>query len=93
LEIHRYDHAARPGHTEAFADALAQMRKKKGDQPAFARLRLEPFLEGLSVQTMHVGPYAAEAPTIARLHQYIEEQGYVRAGKHHEVYLGEEVTE
>ncbi len=47
---------------EMFAEALAQLRKKKGDQPAFARLRLERFHEGLCVQTLHVGPYAPNQP-------------------------------
>jgi Uncharacterized conserved protein len=28
-------------------------------------------------------------PTIERLHSFIAEQGYVRAGKHHEVYLSD----
>jgi hypothetical protein len=35
------------------------------------------------------GPYADEAPTIARLHAFIEGQGYGRSGKHHEIYLGD----
>jgi hypothetical protein len=35
------------------------------------------------------GPYADEAPTIARLHAFIEGQGYARSGKHHEIYLGD----
>jgi hypothetical protein len=52
---------------EAFEEALAQMRKKKGDQPGFKRLRLETFEEGLCVQTMHIGPYAAELETLERL--------------------------
>src|SRR5512136_862614 len=34
---------------EMFADALSQLRRKKGDQPGYARLRLENFHEGLCV--------------------------------------------
>ncbi len=52
-------------------------------------LRLEPFAEGLAAQILHVGPYAAEAPTIARLHAFLVEQGYVPHGRHHEIYLGD----
>src|SRR5512137_1304433 len=52
------------------AEALAQLRKKKGDQPAIARLRLESFREGLAVQTMHVGPYAAEPATVERMQAF-----------------------
>jgi hypothetical protein len=29
------------------------------------------------------------APTIQRLHAFIAEQGYERAGKHHEIYLSD----
>jgi hypothetical protein len=75
--------------TEAsFAEALAQVQKKKA-LPALGRVRFERFHEGLSAQIMHVGPYAAEAPTIQRLHHYIAERGYERRGKHHEIYLGD----
>ena len=78
---------------EMFADALAQMRKKKGDQPAFARLRLESFLEGLSVQTMHIGPYAAEPATVERMQAFMQANGFQDlvglGGKHHEIYLGD----
>jgi hypothetical protein len=71
-----------------FDAALAQLRKKKGDQPAFARLRLEAFTEGLSVQTMHIGPYADEPATVARMDAFLAGQGCVKRGKHHEIYLG-----
>jgi hypothetical protein len=77
---------------ELFAEALAQLRKKKGDLPAFARLRLERFHEGLSVQAMHVGPYATEPVTMDRMQQFMQENGCTDLvgpeGKHHEIYLG-----
>jgi hypothetical protein len=71
-----------------FDQAVDEATKKKG-QPALARLRLERYQEGLVTQIMYFGPYADEGPTIARLHQAIEESGYVRFGKHHEIYLGD----
>ena len=40
-------------------------------------------------QIMHVGPYSEEAPTIERLHAFVEEQGYELHGRHHEIYLGD----
>jgi hypothetical protein len=52
-------------------------------------VRLERFEEGPAAQIMHIGPYAAEGPTIQRLHAFIAEQGYERRGKHHEIYLGD----
>jgi hypothetical protein len=63
------------------------MRKKP--LPAVPRVRLEAFREGLSAQIMHLGPYSAEAPTIARLHEFIQKQGYRLKGRHHEIYLGD----
>ncbi len=73
----------------AFAEALQQMRKKKGDQPAFARLRLEHWREGLSMQIMHLGPYAEEPTTVARMDEFAAANGYRKCGMHHEIYLGD----
>ena len=73
---------------EMFAEALSQLRKKKGDQPAFARLRLEAFHEGPSIQIMHLGPYAAEPASIEKMDAFARENGYQMHGKHHEIYLG-----
>jgi hypothetical protein len=71
-----------------FDEARAQLRKKKGDQPSFARLRLEAFTEGLCVQTMHIGPYADEPATVARMEAFVAENGCIKRGKHHEIYMG-----
>lgn len=68
--------------------ARAEAARKK-DLPVLPKIRFEAFHEGLSVQIMHIGPYSAEAPTIARMHTYIAENGYVPSGKHHEIYLGD----
>ena len=68
--------------------AMAKARNKLATPPE--TLRFEPFTEGLSVQIMHIGPYADEAPTIARLHgEFIPEHGLVENGHHHEIYLGD----
>lgn len=74
---------------EMFAEAREQQRRKKGDTPALARLRLEAFHEGLSIQTLHLGPYATEMETIAKMDAFAQEQGYTLHGKHHEIYLGD----
>jgi hypothetical protein len=73
---------------DMFQEALAQLRKKKGDQPVFGRLRLEGFQEGLCVQIMHVGPYDAETATLDRMHAFVYENGCRLRGMHHEIYLG-----
>jgi hypothetical protein len=56
--------------------------------PALASLRLERFEEGHCAQTLHVGPFANEGPTVELLHQYIAAHGQLR-GKHHEIYLSD----
>ncbi len=55
---------------------------------ALPRLRLEHWAEGQCAQTMHVGPYSEEAPTVALLLQVIADAGLRPAGRHHEIYLG-----
>lgn len=60
--------------------------------PAPGGARLEAFAEGRAAQILHIGPYAAEGPTIRRLHEFIAEQGGhfdPIAQKHHEIYLGD----
>lgn len=78
---------------EDFEAVCEQLRKKKGEQPAFDRLRLGSFEEGLCVQTMHIGPYATEPETLERMQAFMAENGYSdlvgQGGKHHEIYLGD----
>lgn len=72
----------------AVAAALETTRGKLGEPPE--SLRLAPFEEGLSVQTMHIGPYSAEGPTIARMHQeFLPQNGLTENGHHHEIYLSD----
>jgi hypothetical protein len=52
-------------------------------------IRLERLREGLAAQILHVGPFANEPATIARLHDFIETRGLRMAGRHHELYLSD----
>lgn len=53
-------------------------------------VRLETYHEGLSVQVLHIGPYADEAPTIAKLHsEFLPAHGLAETGHHHEIYLSD----
>ena len=70
------------------AEAREQVEKKK-NPVALPRVRFEAYAEKAAVQTMHLGPFSEEGPTIERLHRYIDDHGYVRAGKHHEIYLSD----
>ncbi len=71
-----------------FDASVAELRERK-NPPGLSRLRVETFREGRAAQIMHIGPYAAERPTIERLRDFIHEQGYKLAGKHHEIYMGD----
>jgi hypothetical protein len=71
-----------------FEEAVAQAAKKK-NPPALAKIRFESLHEGTSAQIMHIGPYADEAPNIAKIHQFIAENGDQLHGKHHEIYLSD----
>jgi hypothetical protein len=70
---------------EMVTEAVEQAAARK-ELPALPKLRFECHAEGLCAQIMHLGPYEAEAPTIAKLHGFIELNGYKRHGKHHEIY-------
>lgn len=60
---------------------------KNASADAIGRMRLDRFAEGQTAQILHTGPYAAEGPTIARLHAFIAEHGCELRGHHHEIYL------
>ena len=78
---------------EIFEEAREQVHRKRGDSAPLARVRLGTFEEGLCVQVMHVGPYAAEPGTVERMRAFAQENGYRDyvefGGKHHEIYLGD----
>jgi hypothetical protein len=70
-----------------FQDALRQAKRKR-DSAALDKLRLERFEEGLCVQIMHIGPYATEPATVAKMDAFAAQNGYRMAGLHHEIYIG-----
>ena len=74
---------------ELYIETLAEVRKKKKDLLGLTKIRFESYHEGQAAQIMHIGPYADEAPTIQKLHEFILSQGYNLSGKHHEIYLGD----
>jgi hypothetical protein len=74
--------------TAAVHAAAGEVAAQKG-LPGAGRLRRERFSEGMAVQTLYVGPYAGEGPTIAGLHAHIEGIGRQLHGQHHEIYLSD----
>jgi hypothetical protein len=67
--------------------AMVEVKRKKS-VPAVGALRLEDFTEGLCAQTLHIGPFSEEGPTIQRVHDFIGARSAL-TGKHHEVYLSD----
>ena len=68
--------------------AKDQAQRKKG-LVAISLTRFKVFREGRAAQIMHIGPYAEEAPTIEKLHEFIAAQGGTLSGMHHEIYLSD----
>jgi hypothetical protein len=75
--------------TDAERAAALEAARPKLSEPHASNLRIETFAEGLAAQLLHVGPYAAERPSIERLHEAIATAGITPAGRHHEIYLGD----
>lgn len=73
--------------TEELVQAAINQVKVKKNLPAIGKVRFEPFLEGKCAQTLHVGPFSEEGPTVERVHSFISESGNEITGKHHEIYL------
>lgn len=58
--------------------------------PRIDDLRFARFDEGLCVQTLHVGPYEAEGPVLAQMHdEFVPAHDLQLTGRHHEIYLGD----
>lgn len=58
--------------------------------PRRDEVRLLTLDEGLCVQTLHVGSYDDEGPTLARMHDgFIPAEGLAMTGRHHEIYLSD----
>lgn len=74
--------------TEAMFN-LAREKVAEKNPASLDKIRLDSLDEGLCAQIMHIGPYADEAPTIEKLHQFIEDNGYELRDKHHEIYLSD----
>jgi len=79
-----------PGFVNAalLEEARSQAKAKNAEVP-YERVSLDTLAEGKAVQLLHVGPYSAEEPTIARLLEDIRGRGFTVAGKHHEIYVSD----
>ncbi|NVN99489.1 MAG: GyrI-like domain-containing protein [Geobacteraceae bacterium] len=73
---------------EMVEDAVAEVAKKK-KPVSLPLVRFESFSEGKSAQTLHIGHFSEEGPTIEKVHKFIENSGSQLVGKHHEIYLSD----
>ncbi|MGD0941787.1 MAG: GyrI-like domain-containing protein [Terracidiphilus sp.] len=74
---------------QAEIDAAFDEVRKKKNLAALERARFEALTEGQSAQVLYLGPFAEEAPTIQRMHDFIHTAGKELRGKHHEIYLSD----
>ena len=68
----------------------AKLKKKGTETALIAQVNLISKEEGTCLQTLHLGPYTDEGPTLAELHDHImPTQGLTFNGPHHEIYLSD----
>ncbi len=76
---------------EDFDWAVEEAAKKKKQD--FSKVEFLTCNEGLCVQCLHIGSYDDEPSTVALMHEYMEQQGYVLditdQRMHHEIYLSD----
>lgn len=75
--------------TKSMVKKAVKAVQAKKEVPAVAGVRYESFAEGFVAQSMHIGPFSAEGPTIRKVHTFAKERGYELSGKHHEIYLSD----
>ncbi|MEV6555652.1 GyrI-like domain-containing protein [Nocardia sp. NPDC051756] len=49
----------------------------------------EQITEGDAIQALHIGPYATEPETLAKLEAFMAAEGLTMNGRHHEIYLSD----
>lgn len=74
---------------KAQVDAAIEQVAVKKNLAALAQVNFQSFDEGLVAQTLHVGPFSEEGPTVEKVHAFIDTQGKQLSGKHHEIYLSD----
>lgn len=67
----------------------ADLLEAKGKGKGVRAVKLERIAEGKCVQMLHVGPYAAEGPTMDAMLAFTKAQKLRFTGRHHEIYLSD----
>lgn len=69
--------------------AAAKLLRERGKSTMVDSVVIAELTEGQCVQAMHIGPYANEKETIARMRDFAMEKGMQFSGRHHEIYIGD----
>ena len=76
---------------EDFDWAVAEAEKKKKED--FSKVEFLTITEGMCVQCMHIGPFDDEPETVAKMDQFLQENGYENDFSEerlqHEIYLSD----
>ncbi len=74
---------------DTVVEAAREKVSAKLPRELVARVRLDVLHEGTCGQTLHLGSFATEGPTVEALHGVIADAGMMLSGKHHEIYLSD----
>ncbi|UPW20338.1 GyrI-like domain-containing protein [Agarivorans sp. TSD2052] len=73
-----------------FYSEMLELAKLKTNNPLLGQLSFESFVEGLSVQMLHLGRFEDEPLSFGKMEQFADEQGLTRLSKvHREIYLSD----
>ncbi len=75
--------------TNKILEKAIEKVKEKKDAKALSKIEFQPFQEGKAAQTLHIGPFSKEGPTIRKVHDFITENSGKLKGRHHEIYLSD----
>jgi len=68
--------------------AVTKLLERNKDETV-SQVTLQTLDEGKCVQMLHVGPYTAEQPTLAKMRAFAKQHGLSFDGRHHEIYLSD----
>ena len=75
--------------TEELLEEARKSARAKKPEVAVDSVQLLREAEGICAQALHIGSYAEEKSTIEQMVAFAAQQGYVPAGRHHEIYMSD----
>lgn len=73
---------------QSVVQGMESARKKKPGLET-DRVQVRQMHEGSCIQILHVGPFNEEPESLRKLETFMQEQGWVHNGPHHEIYLSD----